>query len=168
MEKYGSFSKFRASREKSVMLATLHVTLYKHWRKYHQNHYWGTRVIRSASERLLVLPLSRVSPHISVSVWTSQTKFGLIHHKFLFEILTCVKCNYLYSHLQVRLGDANRIVTLFFYFSHICAFDSSAPLGTLPSLSIEFNLMTNFFQVPDQWNSIDLADFSSARPMEFH
>ncbi len=42
-----------------------------------------------------------------------------IHHNFFFKILTCVKYNYLCFHLRVWLGEANRIVTLFFYFSHM-------------------------------------------------
>ncbi len=75
-----------------------------------------------------------------------------IHHKFLFQH-TCVKCNYLWSHLQVRLDGANGVVTLFFYFSHIWSSGSPMPLGTLLSPSIGFNPMTNF---------------SSTRSMEFH
>ncbi len=85
--------------------------------------------------------------------------------------LTCIKYNYLCSHLQVKLSEANRIVMLFFYFSHMCASGSSASLGTLPSPFIGFDLMINFsgtraipsigliFQIPDQWNLIYLADF---------
>ncbi len=89
------------------------------------------------------------------------------------------------SHLPVLLGDVNRIVTSFFYFSYVCASSSWAPLGTLPKPFIGFNLMTNFsgtrsmefhqsdwffryhnngipairliFQVPDRWNSINLV-----------
>ncbi len=77
----------------------------------------------------------------------------------------------------------------------LCASGSSVHLGTQHSPSITFNLMTNFsgtrpmefhrsgwffryqtngissitliFQVPDLWSSIDLADFSSIRLMEF-
>ncbi len=78
-------------------------------------------------------------------------KFFIVN--FLFKIFTCVKCNYLWSHLQVRLDVANGIVTLFFYFSHIWASGSSVPLSTLPSSSIWFNLMTNF---------------SGTRLLEFH
>ncbi len=49
-----------------------------------------------------------------------------IHHKFLFQD-TCIKCNYLYSHLQVRLGETNRIVTLFFLlFSYMCFWQLSS------------------------------------------
>ncbi len=74
----------------------------------------------------------------------------------------------------------------------MCASGRSPPLGTLPSPSIGFNLMTNFsrtrsmefyqsdwfftyqineipsiwliFQVPDQWNSINLVIEISKRP----
>ncbi len=48
--------------------------------------------------------------------------------------------------------DANRVVTLLFYFSRICNSGSTVPLSTLPSPFIGFNLMTNF---------------SGIRPMEF-
>ncbi len=78
---------------------------------------------------------------------------------FFLKILTRVKCNYLCSRLQVRLYEANSIAILFFYFFHIRASGSSVPLGTLPSSSIVFNLMTNFSGTCRQWNSIDLADF---------
>ncbi len=71
---------------------------------------------------------------------------------FFFKRLSRVKCNYLCSYLQVQLGEADRTVTLFFLFSHVCASGSSAPLGTLPSPSIGFNL-TNFL---------------GTRPMGFH
>ncbi len=72
---------------------------------------------------------------------------------FFFKILNHIKCNYLCSHFQVRLAEANRIVTLFFCFSPICAPGSSVSLGTVPSPYIRFNLMTNF---------------PSTRSMEFH
>ncbi len=68
---------------------------------------------------------------------------NIFHHLFL-KILTSVKCNYLCSHLQVRLDEVNRIVTLFFNFSHICASGSSVPLDTRSSPSTGFNPMTNF------------------------
>ncbi len=75
---------------------------------------------------------------------------------FFFKILTRVECNYLCSHLHIRLDKANRILTLFSYFFYICASGSSAPLGTFPSSSIGFNLMTN------------LTYFPGTRSMEFH
>ncbi len=81
-----------------------------------------------------------------------------IHHKFRFQN-TRDKCNYLCSHLQVWLGEANRIVTLFFYFSHICASGSCAPLSTLPSPSDLIWWLT--FQV------INLDNFSGIRSMKF-
>ncbi len=116
-----------------------------------------------------------------------------IHHDVLFQD-TCLKCNYLCSHLQVRLGEANRIVTLLFYFSHIYTFGSSASLGTLSSPSIGFNLITNFsgtrsmeihqsgwffrfsgspaiwliFQWLDWWNSINLVIEISNRSASFN
>ncbi len=72
----------------------------------------------------------------------------------------------MFSSPAVRLGEANRIVTLFFYFSHICASGSSAPLGTLPAHPLDL-IRWLTFQVSDQWNSINLSDFSGTRPVEF-
>ncbi len=54
-----------------------------------------------------------------------------------------------------------------FDFCHLCASSSSVPLGTLPDPPLNL-IWWLTFQVPDRWNSIDLADFSGTRPVEFH
>ncbi len=70
---------------------------------------------------------------------------------FFFKILTR-KCNYLCSHLKVRLGEANRIITLFFYFFHI--YVSGHSTQPIHPLDLIWWLT---FQVSNQWNSINLA-----------
>ncbi len=117
---------------------------------------------------------------------------------FFFKILTRVKYNYVCSHLLVRLGEADKIITLFFYFSHIhmCLWQLSASVHSAQALSIGLNLMNNFsgtgsmefhqygwffryqtngipsnwliFQVPDQWNSINLVIDISKRSVLLH
>ncbi len=120
-----------------------------------------------------------------------------IYLKFPFQdTLTCVKCNYLWSHLQVQLDESNGVVTLFFYFSHIYLLLAAQCLGALPSPPIEFNLLTNFsvtrlmefhrsvwffryqtdgipsiwliFQAPNWWNSIDLVIEISKHSASLH
>ncbi len=82
-----------------------------------------------------------------------------------------------WSHLQVRLDEANGVVTLFFCFSYIHASSSSVPQGTLLSLSIGFNLITNFSgtrPLKFHWSAwffkyqTDGIPSSSTRLMEFH
>ncbi len=79
--------------------------------------------------------ISNYTHNLQFSWISIRRKIFIIN--FLFKILTRVKWNYLCSHLQIRLGEANRIVTLFFYFSHICVSGSSALLVTLPTLPLD-------------------------------
>ncbi len=73
--------------------------------------------------------------------------------------------------------EANGVVTLFFYFFHVCASGSSVLLGILPSPSTGFNVMTNFSDTrlmefhQSVWffrYQTDVVYFSSTRLMKFH
>ncbi len=82
---------------------------------------------------------------------------------FFFKILLVLNVdNYLCSKIQVRLGEN----FIFLLFSYMCFWQLSAS-GHYPARPLDL-IWWLTFQVSDWWNSIDLADFSSNRPMKFH
>ncbi len=115
------------------------------------------------------------------------------HMKYTVNQIGCVTF-YVVSSPSL-IGRGNGVITLFFYFFHIRTSGSSVPVSTLPSPSTGFNLVTSFlgtrlvefhwsvwffryqtdgtptmcliFQVPDQYNSIEISKRSASLHFEY-